>query len=74
MTTASALPYDQAAKEAMLVQLYRQQKLTHHELAILLKLSRFDTDALLHRYGVNYNISAQDVANEAASIRLVQRP
>ena len=44
---------DQVAKEAALVELYRQEKLTHHELAIALGLDRFETESLLRRYRVS---------------------
>jgi hypothetical protein len=37
----------QAAKEALLIQAYRDDKLTHHELAVALGLDRFALDALL---------------------------
>jgi hypothetical protein len=43
---------DQVAKEAALVELYRQEKLTHHELATSLGLDRFETETLLRRYRV----------------------
>jgi hypothetical protein len=43
---------DQVAKEAALVELYRQEKLTHHELATALGLDRFETEALLRRHRV----------------------
>jgi hypothetical protein len=35
-----------------LVELYRQEKLTHHELATALGLDRFETETLLRRYRV----------------------
>lgn len=38
---------DAEAKEAMLVELYRHDKLTHHELSQALGLDRFETDAVL---------------------------
>ena len=43
---------DQVAKEAALVELYRQGKLTHHELATALGLDRFETEALLKRHRI----------------------
>jgi hypothetical protein len=43
---------DQAAKEAALVELYRQEQLTHHDLAQALGLSRLETDAVLKRHNV----------------------
>ncbi len=41
-----------AAKEATLVELYRQEKISHGELALALDLSRHETDAVLKRHGV----------------------
>lgn len=43
---------DATAKEAFLVELYRQERITHHELASALELSRLETDELLGRYNV----------------------
>ncbi|HEY4260525.1 MAG TPA: UPF0175 family protein [Schlesneria sp.] len=43
---------DAAAKEAVLVELYRAEKLSHYELSQLLGLSRFETDGLLKRHHV----------------------
>jgi hypothetical protein len=43
---------DQVAKEAALVELYRQQKLTRYELATALGLDRFETEAILKRHQV----------------------
>jgi energy-converting hydrogenase A subunit M len=47
---------DQAAKEALLVELYRQDKLTHNELALALGLDRFEADALLRKHGVTEDL------------------
>jgi hypothetical protein len=58
-----------AAKEALLVDLYRQEKLTHHQLASALGLSRFETDALLKRHEVFYDLTAGDVARESEGLR-----
>jgi hypothetical protein len=60
---------DRAAKEAALVELYRQRKLTHHEFAHALGLSRFEADALLNRHGVTYDVSLEQVRRESASLR-----
>src|SRR5437899_11886080 len=59
----------QAAKEALLVELYRQEKLTHHELATALGLSSMETDGVLKRHEVFLEQSAEDVAREADSLR-----
>ena len=41
-----------AAKEAMLVELYRQRRISHGELAEGLGLSRYETDGVLRRHSV----------------------
>ncbi|MGA2584745.1 MAG: UPF0175 family protein [Tepidisphaeraceae bacterium] len=43
---------DQAAKEAMLVELFRQDLLSQHHLGLALGLDRFETEALLKRHNV----------------------
>lgn len=40
------------AKEAFLVSLYRQGKVSHHDLAQTLGLDRFETEELLHKHHV----------------------
>jgi len=45
-----------AAKEAMLVELYRQGRLTHHELSDALGLSRFEIDGLLKQHNVTEDL------------------
>jgi len=59
---------DSAAKEAALVELYRQHKLTHHELSKALGLSRFDTDAVLKSHGVYYEMTLEQIRRESDSI------
>ena len=59
---------DRAAKEALLVGLYRQQKLTHHQLSSALGLSRFETDGLLKRHEVFHDLTAEDVARESEGL------
>lgn len=44
------------AEEAFLVELYRRQKLTHHQLATALGLDRFSVERLLQRYGVTEDL------------------
>ena len=43
---------DCEAKEAMLVELYRQDKLSRYELSLALGLTRFETDAVLKQHNV----------------------
>jgi predicted HTH domain antitoxin len=47
---------DAAAKEAALVELYRQSRLTHYELAQAMGVSRLETDTLLRRHGVTEDL------------------
>lgn len=44
---------ESAAKEAFLVSLYQQRRLTHKQLADLLALDRWQTEEILHRHGVS---------------------
>jgi predicted HTH domain antitoxin len=60
---------DSEAKEAMLVELYRQDKLSHFELAQALGLDRFETDAVLKKHNVTEDLPT-DEEYEAALIRL----
>ena len=64
---------DELAKEAALVELYRQQKLTHHELATALNLGRIETEELLARHNVTEDlITAADFsAQQSALSKLV---
>ncbi len=45
-----------AAKEAALVELYRQDTLSHHELGVALGISRFEVDGLLKRHNVTEDL------------------
>ena len=60
---------NQATKEAALVELYRQDKITHYELARSLGLSRFEADALLKRYKVTEDLmTAEELRAELQSL------
>jgi len=67
--------FDAVAKESALVELYRQAKLTHHQLATALDLDRFAVDALLKRHQVTEDlISAESLASQLAALhRLVNK-
>ena len=56
---------DQAAKEAMLVELYRQDKLTHYQLSLALGLDRFETEAVLKKHNVTEDLPSDDEYNAA---------
>lgn len=48
------------AKEAMLVELYRQDRLSHHELSQALNLDRFETDGVLKKHHVTEDLPTAD--------------
>jgi plasmid maintenance system antidote protein VapI len=61
---------DQVAKEAALVEFYRQEKLTHHELATALGLDRFETEALLRRHRVTEDcVTLEELDDQLTTLR-----
>lgn len=60
---------DVAAKEALLVELYRQRKLTARQLSEALGISRFGTEALLKRHEVCHDVTRDDVIVESEGLR-----
>jgi len=59
-----------AGKEAMLVELYRQGKISHGELAEGLGLSRSQADAVLKRHNVTEDLlSSEELAEQTAGLR-----
>jgi len=57
------------AKEAFLVELYRQEKIEHHQLAAALGLDRYETDGVLKRYKVSPGVTAEEMRAQAAALR-----
>jgi predicted HTH domain antitoxin len=55
---------DQSAKEACLVEFYRQGQITHHQLAAALGLDRNATDGVLKRHRVWYEYSADELRQQ----------
>ena len=66
---AQSADLDSEAKEAMLVELYRQDKLSHHELSRALELDRFQTDAVLNKHHVTEDLPTE-AEHRAALLRL----
>ena len=60
---------DLTAREAMGVELFRQGKLTQAQLGRLLGVSRYDTDGILKRHGVLYDLTIDDVVRDAQASR-----
>ena len=60
---------DRAAKEALLVDLYRQERITHRQLGEILGLTRFETDGLLKEHGVMLELSLDELEGELTTLR-----
>ncbi len=61
---------DVVAKEAVLVALYRQGRITHHQLGLSLGLERHETDGLLKSHNVTEDLPrAEELAEEIATLR-----
>jgi predicted HTH domain antitoxin len=60
------------AREAFLVELYRQDRITHHQLAQALGLSRIETEGVLKRYVVSSGVTAEEMRAQAAALRDVR--
>jgi predicted HTH domain antitoxin len=63
-----------AAKESLLVELYRQQHITQHQLAEALGLNRYEVDGLLKRHNVPLDLGVDDFRAEAAALRKHGQP
>lgn len=62
---------NQAAKEALVVEMYRQGRLTHSQFSNSLGLSRDEANGLLKRHGVQEDlISAEELHAQLHSIGL----
>ena len=57
------------ARAAYLVELYRQERITHHQLAEALGLGRLETDGLLKRYEVSPGPALEELRAEIGSLR-----
>jgi len=57
------------AREAFLVELYRQDRITHHQLAEALGLSRLETDGVLKRHKVSSGVTVEKMRAQAAALR-----
>ncbi len=64
---------NQTAKEALLVDLYRQKQITHYQISQALGLSRYKVDGLLKRHDVPLDLSIEEFRTEAASLRELRR-
>lgn len=66
---SGGLDMNQGAKEAYLVNLYREERISHHQLAEALGLNRYETDGVLKRYKVSPNVTDEEMREQAAALR-----
>lgn len=57
------------AREALLVELYREEKITQHQLGEALGLDDYETEGLLKRYSVGYDLSVEEFESQRAFLR-----
>lgn len=57
------------AREAYLVELYRQDRIADHQLADALGLGRLETEAVLKRHEVSSGVTAEEMRAQAAALR-----
>ena len=57
------------AREAFLVEQYRQRRISHHQLGRALGLDDYETDGVLKRHGIWLEVSIEELRDEAASLR-----
>jgi hypothetical protein len=57
------------AREAFLVDLYRDDQITHHQLAEALGRSRLETEGVLNRHKVSSGVTAEEMRAQAATLR-----
>ncbi len=60
------------ARELFLVELYRRERITHHQLSEALGLSRYETDGVLKKHEVWLELTPEELAAQAASVRDVR--
>ncbi len=65
----NGLDVNREAKEACLIDLYRQERITHRQLAEALGLSRYETDGVLKRHEISPNVTAREMRAQAAALK-----
>ena len=60
------------ARELFLVELYRRERITHHQLSEALALGRYETDGVLKKHKVWLELTPEELAAQAASLRDVR--
>jgi predicted HTH domain antitoxin len=63
------LDLNQEAREVYRIDVYRQERITHRQLADALGLSRYETDGVLKRHKVWLELTPEELAAQAALLR-----
>jgi hypothetical protein len=66
--SAGTLDLNAEAREVFLVNLYRQERIAHHQLASALGLGRIETDGVLKRHGVSSGPTLEELCTEIGSL------
>ena len=66
---ADGCDLDGKAREALLVALYREHRISHRQLGEAMGLARYETDGLLKEYGVGLDASVEEIRDEAGLLR-----
>src|SRR5207248_268515 len=64
--------FNREAKEAYLVELYRQERITHDDLGEALGLGFHETEQLLKEHGVGHDFTLEEFEAERTSLRQVR--
>lgn len=66
--SASVPDLNTDAREAYLVNLYREDRISHHQLAEALGLSRLETEGVLNRHKVSSGVSVEEMRAQTAAL------
>jgi len=72
MLLSTGIDPNQIAKETLLLELFRRQQLSHHELAQELGLSRLETETLLVQHGIyEQSLTLKDLEADRLTLQVV---
>jgi predicted HTH domain antitoxin len=60
---------EREVREMYLIELYRQDRITHHQLAEALGLTRLETDGVLKRHKISSGPNLEELRAEIGSLR-----
>ena len=69
LVSAIGADLNDMAREAFLVELFREKKITQHQLGQALGLDDYETDGVLKRHGVGYDLTLEEFEEQRAFLR-----